>query len=184
MSIFSEFPITNEEYEKLEKNFGQLCNYESWQLLRKNTRNNHTDDYDDIAQNLRISMIHAGCYYKRQIYIDACFVIANKYVKDKILIFILQKLENLWHNKTRHGANRQKFGKHQEEILETIVGRYVPNQYMPRKNESLKIDKKFTTYCKAVTWNRQKTMGKKITKEKNIRSRMTSLSEFDYLGSL
>ena len=45
------------------------------------------------------------------------------------------------------------------------------------------IDGKFTTYCKAITWNAQKSMGKKITREKGIRQAMVSLSEFDYLSS-
>jgi hypothetical protein len=44
------------------------------------------------------------------------------------------------------------------------------------------MDSKFATYCKAITWNAQKSLGKKITREKSIRTGMVSLSEYDYLG--
>jgi len=53
-----------------------------------------------------------------------------------------------------------------------------PDRFAP-----LSIDSKFATYCKAIVWNGQKSMGKKITREKSIRSGMVSLSEFDYLQS-
>ena len=100
---------------------------------------------------------------------------------DKFVYKIVQELENLWSNRTRHGANRQKFGKHQENLLDKIVRRMVPKEEQPFKDAPLKIDSKFATYCKAIVWNGQKSMGKKITREKSIRSGMVSLSEFDYL---
>ena len=35
--IQNSFPITEEEYSILEKKFGELCEYQAWQLLKKNT---------------------------------------------------------------------------------------------------------------------------------------------------
>ncbi len=182
-SITNNFPINNDEYLALEKSFGQLTKYASWQLLRKNAKNNHTDDFEDINQELIMSLIRAGSYYKRQIYIERCFEVAKKHVNDIFMSRMLEGLEDLWRNRTRHGANRQKFGLAQENFLNHIVKTYVPKESRPKKNAPLKIDTKFTTYCKAIAWNAQKSMGRKITKEKNIRSGMTSLSDFDYLGN-
>jgi hypothetical protein len=182
-NICESFPITNEEYSVLEKEFGKLTKYAAWQLLKKNAKNNHTDDFEDINQELLMSIIRAGSYYKRQIYIEKCFEVCKKYAKDSFLIFVLQELENLWHNRTRHGANRQKFGVFQEKLLAKLVKQVVPREKRPNRKELLSIDAKFTTYCKAITWNAQKSMGRKITKEKNIRTGQVSLSDYDYLVS-
>jgi len=35
------FSITNEEYEMLNAKFGDLSNFQAWQLLKNNTKNNH-----------------------------------------------------------------------------------------------------------------------------------------------
>lgn len=181
--ICDNFPISDQEYTDLEKSFGQLAKYASWQLLRKNAKNNHTDDFEDINQELVMSLIRAGSYYKRQIYIEQCFVAAKKHVHDIFIMKLLEGLESLWRNRTRHGANRQKYGAHQEELLYRIVKKLVPSHERPKKNAPLKIDSKFATYCKAIAWNAQKSLGRKITKEKTIRSGIASLSDFDYLGS-
>lgn len=181
-SISNGFPITNEEYECLEKQFGQLTKYAAWQLLRKNNNNNHTDDFEDVNQELIMSLIRAGSYYKRQVYIEDSLKVAKLYAKDNFIKFILTELEDLWNNRTRHGANRQKFGVHQENILNRIVKQVVPSKYRPDRKRPLKIDTKFATYCKAIAWNAQKSMGRKITKEKSLRSSQISLSHFDYLG--
>jgi len=182
-SITDNFPISNEEYMDLEKAFGQLTKYASWQLLRKNAKNNHTDDFEDINQELIMSLIRAGSYYKRQVYIEQCFEVAKKHVKDIFISKLVEGLENLWRNRTRHGANRQKYGAYQEELLYRIVKKFVPSRERPKKNSPLKIDNKFSTYCKAIAWNAQKSLGRKITKEKSIRAGIASLSDFDYLGS-
>ncbi len=127
-SICIDFRISDEEYLELEKEFGKLTKYASWQLLRKNTKNNHTDEFDDINQELLISLLRAGSYYKRQVYIESCIGTAKEYAKDNFIVFILSELENLWRNRTRHGANRQKFGHFQEKLLEKIVTKVVPKK--------------------------------------------------------
>jgi len=183
LDICNTFRINEDEYCELEKKFGKLTWHASHELKKKNTNNNFIDDAEDIRQELQMSMLRAGSYYKRQVYIEKCLEVAKKYAKDKFIMAVVDELENLWKNRTRHGANRQKYGKFQEKLLDKIINKIVPKSERPDKNAKLKIDSKFSTYCKAIVWNGQKSMGKKITREKSIRSGMVSLSEFDYLQS-
>lgn len=180
--IQESFPVTESEYTMLDDKFGELCEYQAWQLIKKNTRNNHTDSQEDIAQDMRIALLRAASYYKRQCYIERCLELCEKYAKDAVIKGVVKQLKGLWKNKTRHGANKQKFGPHQEKMLDKLVKTLIPKKQRPDRKASLKIDSKFTTYCKAITWNAQKSLGKKITREKSIRTGMVSLSEFDYLG--
>lgn len=173
--ICNDFPISNEEYLELDEKFSRLCHYASWQLIRKNSRNNHTDDFEDINQNLIISLMKAGSYHKRQVYINKCFVVAQKHVKDHFIIKILAGLQELWNNKTKHGAHKQKFGEIQEYLLDRIVKKCVPKSEHPQKNAPLEIDDVFTNYCKAIIWNENKSMGRKITKERPIRGHLANL---------
>lgn len=182
LNVCKDFPITEEEFAVLDKKYGSLAHYASWQLYRKNTRNSHTDEQEDIAQELKMAMIRAGSYYKRQVYIEECIELCKQYAEDGLIKKIVNELEYLWNNKTRHGASRQKFGPYQEALLDSLVRKLVPSNKRPSKSNPLKMDAKFSTYCKAITWNAQKSMGKKITKEKGIRGQMASLSEFDFLG--
>lgn len=182
-NICEKFPVTDDEYRELEKSFGQLTKYAAWQLIKKNTRNSHTDDFDDVNQQLLWSLYKAGSYYKRQIYIEKCLEVTKKYVKDDLVKFMLEELESLWKNRTRHGANRQKFGEFQECLLEKLVNKIVPVEEQPARNALLVIDSKFSTYCKAIAWNTLKSIGRKITREKSIRSGQVSINDFDYLCS-
>lgn len=183
-TIMGKWSITDEEYAELDEKFGQLCEYAGWQLIRKNNKNNHTNEQEDVAQKLRIDLIKAACYYKRQVYIESCLFLCVNHAKDRFTLKIIDTLLNLWLNKTHHGANRQKFGPHQEKLLGWLTKRLVPNNKRPSKKAPLQIDDKFTTYCKAIIWNGQKAMGKKITREKAIRAGMASLSEYEYLASI
>lgn len=180
--IFNEFKITNEEYAELDKKFGNLCYKAAWELKRKNFKNNSTDDIEDVVQALRWSMTTACVYTKRQRYIKSCLDIVKQSVDQVILKELVEELENLWSNRTRHGANKQKFGQWQENILKILL-QYVPEDKRPDKNQKLDIDKKFSIYCKAIIWNCSKNLGKKITRERSIRSGLVSLSEHSYLGS-
>jgi len=180
--IQDSFPVTEEEYAILNDKFGELCEYQAWQLIKKNTRNNHTDSQEDIAQDMRMALLRSASYYKRQCYIEACLDLCKKYGKDKVIKSVVKQLANLWKNKTRHGANKQKFGPHQEKMLDKLVKSLVPIKERPNRKAPLRLDAKFTTYCKAITWNAQKSLGKRITREKSIRTGMVSLSEYDYLG--
>lgn len=182
-TITSTYPITNEEYEALDGKFGNLCHYASWQLKKKNSKNSMTNDPEDDVQELRIALLRAGSYYKRQTYIESCFDALEDRVTDKFNKAILKELKQLWADRRRHGANRQKFGEFQELILDRLVQKYVPKDSRPAKDNRLNIDAKFTTYCKQIIWNAQKSLGKQITREKSWRTGLVSLSEFDYLGS-
>lgn len=181
-TIQQSFPITEDEYLALNDKFGDLCEYQAWQLIKKNSRNNHTDHQEDIAQDMRMALMRAGSYYKRQTYIEKCLSLCESQAKDDFIQKIVDELRDLWENKTRHGASRQKFGPHQEKMLDKLTRCLVPKEERPDKREPLKMDSKFYTYAKAITWNAQKSLGKKITREKAIRAGQVSLSEYDYLG--
>jgi hypothetical protein len=112
--ICKDWRISEDEYSQLDKEFGCLCEFAAWELYKKNNRNNHTDEQSDIAQELRIALIRAGSYYKRQVYIEKCLVLCHKYAEDEFVRMLVYSLQDLWDNKTRHGANRQKFGPYQE----------------------------------------------------------------------
>lgn len=183
LEICNNFRINEEEFRELDKKFGKLCWHAAHELKKKNTKNNYTDDPEDIKQELQMSMLRAGSYYKRQLYIEKCLNSIKKYTSDFFILKIVKELDSLWKNRTRHGANRQKFGSYQEKILEKLIKKYVPLSERPNKNQNLKIDSKFSTYCKAIVWNGQKSMGKKITREKSVRSGMVSISEYDYLAN-
>ena len=182
-TIVNTYPIGNEEYKQLEAKFGNLCHYASWELKKKNSNNSLTNDPEDDVQELRIALLRAGSYYKRQTYIENCFKSLRRLVKDKVNKSILRKLNKLWKDRRRHGANRQKFGEYQELILEKLVENYVPKNKKTEKNAKLCIDTKFSIYAKQIVWNAQKNLGKQITREKSWRTGLVSLSEFCYLAN-
>jgi len=181
-SIYKNFPLTNAEYEVLEQKFGDLCRFASWQLRRNNVKNNPGVDLDDFIQDLRMALLNAGCYYKRQVYIESCFKAVEQYAHDSFTEQIVRELKRLWKQRKRHGANRQKFGDHQERLLTRIVRQCVPRHLWPRKNKPLEIDSRFITYCKSITWNKKKSLGKKISRERSFRSGLVSLSDWDFLA--
>lgn len=190
-TIVSKFPITEDEYSQLDKKFGNLAHYAAWQLKKKNSQNNHTNDPDDDVQELRIALMRAGSYYKRQTYIEACFMVLHNNCswtvyskKGKFLRKIVTELEQLWLDRRRHGANRQKFGEFQEIILDRLVKKHVPKKERPDRSACLRFDLKFQKYAKQILWNSQKSLGKKITREKSWRTGLVSLSEFDYLAQV
>ena len=114
-------------------------------------------------------------------YIDSSFSVLKPADIPEFSRMILQELELLWINRTRHGANRQKFGDYQEKILDDLCNFYTPKEQRPEKNRKLVFDTKFFTYCKQIIWNAQRNLGKKITREKPLRSGQVSLSDHDYL---
>ncbi len=135
IEISKKFPISNEEYAALDKQYSRLCWKASHELKRKNSRNNFTDDAEDIYQELVAAMLRAGSYYKRQVYIENCLALAKEYASDDLIGRIVYELEDLWANRTRHGANRQKYGPFQEQLLERIVSQIVPARLRPRRTE-------------------------------------------------
>lgn len=172
------FPITEAEYCQLDKKFGKLAYHASWQLIRQNSQNNHINDIEDVAQEVRMAFLEAGSYYKRQTYIENCFTAAKQYITDLKVLEQVSALDYLWINRTKHGASRQKFGAIQETKLEKLVNENVPEDKRPNKNKNLSMDSKFFTYCKTIVWNKTKGMGKRISKRKQIDGNV-SLSEYE-----
>lgn len=176
--MYDRYKLTDEEFDVLYKKFNKLVSFQAWQLLNRNTHNNHGADFDDINQDIMIALIKSGVYYKRQTYIEECLELLKVY-SDGIKV---KKLIDLWENRRKHGANKQKFGEKQEKELDSLVNKIIPADKRPNPKGTLTIDKKFETYCKQITWNQLKTLGKKITKERSIRNGSVSLSEFDHVS--
>lgn len=182
--IFKNFPVTTDEFDVLNEKYGKLCWKISHDLIDRNGKNNHTDEKEDVHQEILISLMHAGSYYKRQTYIEESLKACEKYTKGKKFFAIMvEELWDLWKNKKSHGAGRQRFGAYQEKLLEKLVKLLVPKAKRPSKAAPLNMDADFGPYCKSIAWNRQRALGKKITREKGIRGGMASLSEYDYLGA-
>lgn len=183
LKLISRFKVTDKEWLMLEKSFGKLCVFQTNDFLSRNTKTNHTDDYEDVLQEAKQAVLIAALYHKRQTYIKKCIDVLCEYEMDKNDSTIFEKLKNDWENKTKHGAKRQRFGIKQEISLDNLVQKYVPNDKKPDPKSELEVDFKFAKYCKQISWNRLKTMGKKITKERSIRSGSVSINEFDYVAS-
>lgn len=152
-------------------------------MHRKNTNNNHNQDPEDFFQELRMSIVRAAVYYKRQVYVEGCFDLASKHIPDSY-VGILDDLRELWEDRARHGAGKVLFGPDEERELEEIVREFAPPDSWPDKTKPIQVDGMFSTYCKTIIWNAQKTMGKKITREKSIRFGMASLSQNPNLATL
>jgi len=77
----------------------------------------------DFQQELMLAVLRAGSYYKRQVYIDKSFSMLQSKKLDKVSGMMLSELNQLWKDRTRHGANRQKFGDH----LGSVLKRFLPS---------------------------------------------------------
>lgn len=182
MSQFRDFTVTSEEFEKLDDEFSQLCYFVSWQLMQNNSKNNHQHEIDDFKQELIMAVIRAASYYKRQTWIESLFVLLNQYIsQNSIWSEINANLQDLWAKKTHHGAYKRKFGEEQEEILDKLAKKFIPDEMRPKKNLPIQINTKFKIYAKRIIWNASRFIGKKITKEKSLRVGQVSLSEHDFL---
>lgn len=179
--IFKEFHITSDEYEALEKDFDKLCYHIAHDLKKKNSNNNFIDDVEDVTQDLRCYLIYAGSYYKRQVYIERCFACLEGVLSNELMYLIYKELSLLWTHRSESKKVGQKFGRYHEKLLVKLVKKYIPKAKRPNPQEKLVIDAKCSNYCKSIVWNRQKALGKKITKEKNIRTGQVSLSEHSHL---
>lgn len=182
--IVKDFPISDQEYHQLESEFGNLCHFQAWRLIRWNSFSNLADDPDDFIQDLKISMLQAGSYYKRQVFMESCFQALARviYSLDRQAREELLLLRGLWKDRRRHGARKQKFGPQHERSLQDLVDKYLPPEARPRRDKPLVIDKDVRIYIRSCTWNQQRSMGKKIKKESAIRVGQVSLSEFDVVS--
>jgi hypothetical protein len=182
--IFKRFEITTEDYKLLEKKFDSLCKFVAWRLKQSNARNNCTDDLDDFIQEMRLAVLYAGAYYKRQTYIEECLILLKKHLDDNFLKLILEELVSRWRSRSKSGDERKRFDVYHEEILENLVKENIPDKIRPSRQRPLIIDQRFPIYCKNIIWNKKKAVGRKITKERAIRGAMVSLGQYEYIGSM
>ena len=179
--ILKEWPISDEEFQDLEKQFARLSHKQAWTLIKMNYRNNFSDEEEDIVQDMRLGMMKAAAYTKRQRYTVACFEKLREHCHDAKELLLIDEMESIWEERKNPGGGKRKFDKPREKLLEKLVKKYVPEQDRPNRNERLILDARFKTYCKTITWNEIKQKGKRITREKFWRSGIVSLSEHEFL---
>ncbi len=183
LSYLSPFKLTDDEWKQIYNRFWKLGRHQARSLLNGNLKGSHTEDQEDIEQEMFQSMITAAMYHKRQCFIDYCFKSIRKHVKDENVLTKAKELENIWNKKTVKGMVRKKFGINQEKTLYKLVNQHIPQEVRPSPTDPFTFDQNFDKYCKNITWNRIKNIGRKITKERSLRSGMASLSSFNYLTS-
>lgn len=174
-SIIKDYPLTNDEYVIIEKAFGGLIRHAANQLGKKNSGIFHNSDViEDFNQEIKIVCLHAAACVKRQAYLKECFEVTKKYNNNNVVIEeILDVIKPVIF---------KSYDEKVEKILLEIMNKTVDIQFHPSKNGLLKITKDLYPYFKAVIWNRQKSLGKQLTKDKKFRLGLVSLSEYDYLA--
>lgn len=182
-NIDAIYRITNSEYDVLSKKLDSYAKWAAWRLIKRNTKTSHTDDWEDVYQRVLWAIVRAGAYYKRQTYIEKCFILLNEYTEDEFTKMVINELEDLWKSRKRHGANKQKFGFFQENLLDKMVKSFVPKEFQPNKNSLLVFNKEFDKYCKSIICNELRSLGKSISKEKPFRDVFVSLDKFDFIMS-
>jgi len=189
MSGYAEqhYNITQKEYEELDKQFGKLCHYAAWQIVRFNfPKIKYEQEFPNVDQEIVISVIRAASYYKRQIFLNKAFEFLNSIQLTRQERVKVTALQILWDGRKEKG-NKNKFDKNEEEALVEVIktnqnkasekGEAAPTQSAP-----LQLNKEFTIYCKSIIWNTYKSIGKGITKSRKDRKHEVSLSEYDFLG--
>ena len=180
--IVSKFPISDEEYHELHQKFDKLCCFAVWQLKKRNQTYDVLSDVDDDIQELRIALLRAASYYKRQSFIEDCFRALSAARLPGPVREVVDELWGVWESRRLHGSERKKFAAYQEEMLWQAVERHVKSAARPSASRPLRVDRRFHTYCKQIVWNAQKTIGKKLTRDKSRRRGESSLTEHEYLG--
>lgn len=181
--MYKKFKVSDEEYVEMCNKFKKLCYAQAWDVIRRNSSNNHNFDIEDLIQTQLLSALKSTIYLKFYRYTEKCFAVCEKYVSTKKDKKLLDKLLGFWNNRKRHGAHRRTFNSQHEEQLEELVLKLVPEKEIPKPQDPIEMDAAFGVYFKSCTWNSTRSVGKSITKEKNLRVGMCSLSDYDYLGT-
>lgn len=174
--IQKRYPVTDSEFEILEKKYGKLCWFAASKLASSN--NKSEEDLQDFHSEILIGMFRAGSYYKRQTFIENVFEFLDNckiYMKNEDLN-ILKTLKTCWNRK----AN---FTEKQEVIIRELLEEYKnsSNINAPSEKDPLLMDSKFDIYCKAIIWNTQKALGQNISKENEHKNKEISLDEWSFL---
>ena len=117
-TVTSSYPITDDEYQALERAFGQLCHKVAWGFLSKNYNNQHTEDQSDIVQRLRIDMMRAGSYYKRQRFIENGLDVLIDHVSDPVVCRVVGELIEVWESRRRGDQEDRGLSNLQRKIID------------------------------------------------------------------
>lgn len=174
--IQKRYPITNEEFEVLEKKYGKLCWFAASKLASSNKKSE--EDLQDFHSEILIGMFRAGSYYKRQTFIENVLEYLNKcrvYMSAEDLTS-LKMLIKTWDRKA-------DFTEIHEVIIRDILAKYQDAiaDKTPSDTFTLQFNEKFEVYCKAIIWNTKKSLGQSISKENEHRCQEVSLDEWGFL---
>jgi hypothetical protein len=169
--IQKRFPITEDEFNKLEEKYGKLC----WFAANKLAASQHRspEDLDDFHSEIQIGMCRAGSYFKRQTFIENAFQFLRSQELSKSDKKEFDDIENLWNTK------KSRFGIKEEDNLRSILDNYNEKDF--DYSIPLDFDEKFKVYCKAIIWNTYKALGQQMSKENSVRSSEISLDEWPFL---
>ena len=183
--IQKRYSISNDEYKILEEKYDKLCWFAANKLTYSNKKSE--EDLQDYHSDIQIGMFRAGSYYKRQCFLEAVF----SYMKYCKLFMEPKEIEELTALKSMWSSHktRSSFGITQEDQLIILLKKYEgvaskPNGAkieIPNINTTLKFDRNFEVYCKAIIWNTKKSLGQQISKENADRNNEISLSEWEFL---
>jgi hypothetical protein len=174
--IQKKYPVSDQEYEILNTQYGKLCWFAANKLARSNRRED--EDLQDFHSEIQIGMFRSGSYYKRQVFIDKSFRYLKFFFPFMTLpeISMLNSIKDKWQNRKNH------FGEKEEAQLRVLLqvckrqGRRTPD---PAK--ALFMGKRFNIYCKAIIWNTYKALGQCVSKENERRNKEVSLDEWAFL---
>jgi hypothetical protein len=132
---------------------------------------NLSEQEEDIYQELRIAMLKAASYYKRQTWVEACLEsLPDSPAK--------QRLTDRWDGRAHHKRGAS-FGECEEQELKRLVEQ---TSERPSPHTPLVIDATCRTYIKSIIWNHKKHLGKRISRETPLRAGCVSLSEHQFLS--
>lgn len=175
--IHKEYSIGSEEWELLEKRLGNLCRKITWQLLRQNHIAN-SDNFEIWNTEIQMALVRAACYYKRQCYLKKALsalesIKGRMNEQDRIEA---EALLSRWRSRPKNGEPR--FSREHEKRLAKLLAKSAAES-APKK-ESLVFDREFEPYAKRIIWNAQKTLGRKMSKQKQ-EATMLSLDDLAFL---
>jgi hypothetical protein len=174
--IQKKYPISNQEYDILNKQYGKLCWFAATKLARSNRR--EEEDLQDFHSEIQIGMFRSGSYYKRQVFIDKTLRYLKAFIPHMNVteLDLYNSLRNKWSGKKNH------FGEKEEAQLRQLfdvckrLDKRVPDPEKP-----LFMGKRFNIYCKAIIWNTYKALGQHVSKENERRNKEISLDEWSFL---
>ena len=177
MNTTSSFCITSTEYIQIKDKIGDLPWTIGWQFLRQSPPNAHTEEIEDLSQDVWLSICGAVHCIKRQKYVKEAFKLIEKFNpnnKEK------QRLEDRWNH--RAGTGKKSFHIEEELELRNLVNQTIPKEIRPDPYLELKINDKILPYLKSAMYNKSKRKIGTNIKERPLRKSSISIQTLQESG--